>query len=254
MRRAAHRGMLGAYRLIFARGLLRLGWGRRLYFMLYDLYKSWFEAGRIGGLRAFVPRGSLAIDVGAGVGFFAVRFAHWVGPLGRVVALEPHETHHTELVRRLAANGLAARVDVRRVAADCKSGSARLLISPDHPGDHRLGETGEPVSAAALDDIVLTGSKVSLVKIDVQGAELRVLAGASALLARDRPALFIEVDPAALERYAASVDSLLGWLAARGYEPHLLTGAGPRRCARGEIDRVLARRGYADLLFLASRN
>jgi FkbM family methyltransferase len=246
--------MLVAYRLIFARWLLRLGWGRRLYFTLYDVYKSWFEAGSIGGLRAFVPEGSLAIDVGAGVGFFTVRFAQWVGPSGHVIALEPHETHHTELVRRLAAKGLAARVDVRRAAADFKSGTARLLVNPDHPGDHRLGEAGEPVSAAALDDVVPPDGGVSLVKIDVQGAELRVLTGASALLARDRPALFIEVDPAALARYAGSVDSLLGWLAARGYETHLLTRSGPRRCARGDLDRLLARRGYTDLLFLASRN
>jgi FkbM family methyltransferase len=254
MRRAAQSVMLGAYRLIFARGLLRLGSGRRLYIALYEFYKSAFEAGRIGGLRAFVPEGGVVIDVGANVGFFAVRFARWVGPSGRVIAMEPEEGNHAELVRRLAAKRLAARVDVRRAVADSKSGTARLLINPDHPGDHRLGETGEPVAAAALDDIVPPDCKISLIKIDVQGAELRVLAGASALLARDRPALFIEVDPAGLARYGGSVDSLLGLLAARGYEPHLQTRGAPRVCARAELDRLLVQRGYTDLLFLASRN
>ena len=254
MRRAAHKAMLVAYRLVFARGLLRLGWGRRLYFTLYNLYKSWFEAGNIGGLRAFLPAGGTAIDVGASVGFFTVRFAQWAGPSGRVIALEPHETHHTELVRRLATKGLAPRVDVRRAVADFKSGTARLLVNRDHPGDHRLGETGEPVRAEALDDVVPSGRKVSLVKIDVQGAELRVLAGASALLARDRPALFIEVDPAALARYGSSVASLLGLLARWGYQPHLLTRAASRRCTGSDLDRILTERGYTDLLFLASRN
>src|SRR5688572_22188566 len=109
MHRAAQSVMLGAYRLIFARGLLRLGWGRRLYFALYEFYKSAFEAGRIGGLRTFVPEGGVVIDVGANVGFFTVRFARWVGPSGRVIAMEPEEGNHAELARRLAAKGMAAR-------------------------------------------------------------------------------------------------------------------------------------------------
>jgi hypothetical protein len=95
---------------------------------------------------------------------------------------------------------------------------------------------------------------VSLIKIDVQGAEMRVLAGATAILARDRPALFVEIDPAGLARFGASVDSLLGWLAGFGYAPHRTARGGARPCAREALDRALAHRGYADLLFLASRN
>jgi FkbM family methyltransferase len=251
MRRIAQNALLGAYRALFARGLLRSAWGRRLFFALYEFYKNSFEAGPIGALRAYVPEGGVVIDVGANVGFFAERFARWVGPAGRVVAIEPEAANFAELARRLGAKGLGRRVEARRAVADVKSGRAHLVLNPDHPGDHRLGEEGEPVTAVRLDELVPAGRAVALIKVDVQGAELRVLAGASAILARDRPALFVEVDPAGLVRYGGSVDGLLGWLAGQGYTPHTLTRAGPRPCARGELDGILARRGYTDLLFLA---
>lgn len=249
MRRLAQNAMLGAYRLVFAKGLLHVGWGRRLFFALYDIYKNLFEAGPIGGLHAYVPEGGFVIDVGANVGFFTERFARWVGPAGRVVAIEPEAANFAELARRLEARGLADRVDARQAVADAQSGQAHLLINADHPGDHRLGDSGEPVTALSLDEIASPGRKVAMIKIDVQGAEMRVLAGAAAILARDRPALFIEVDPAGLSRYGSSVDALLGMLAAHGYAPHVLSRAGPRSCARGELDAVLARHGYTDVLF-----
>ncbi len=254
MRRAAQNVMLGAYRLVFARGLLRFAWGRRAFFAVYEFYKNVFEAGPIGRLRAYVPEGGFVIDVGANVGFFTERFARWVGAEGRVLALEPEARNHAELCRRLAAKRLAERVDARRAVADAASGTAHLVINPDHPGDHRIGEAGEPVAALAIDELVPSGCRVSLIKIDVQGAELRVLAGAAGTIARDRPALFVELDPDGLERFGADVDALLGDLAARGYAPHRLTRDGPRACPRGELDAVLARHGYTDLLFLAGRN
>ena len=253
MRRAAQNAMLGAYRLIFVRGLLHVGWGRRLFFALYDTYKRMFEAGPVEALRPYVPAGGTVVDVGANVGFFTERFARWVGPRGRVIALEPERANFAELSRRLAAKGLAARVEAHRAVADAAAGIAHLVINPDHPGDHHIGDAGERVAATTLDTIVPPGARTSLIKIDVQGAELRVLAGGRKLVARDRPALFVEIDPGGLARFGAGVDALLGALAAAGYAPHILGRGGARPCSRGELDALLARRGYTDLLFLADR-
>src|ERR1044071_788111 len=97
MYRALQTAMLGAYRVVFAKGLLRFGWGRRLFFAAYDLYKNLYEAGPIEGLRAYLPAGGLAIDVGANVGFFPERFASWAGPHGRVIAIEPGSATFGEL-------------------------------------------------------------------------------------------------------------------------------------------------------------
>ena len=250
MHQAVQRVLLRSYRLVFARGLLRFAWGRRLFFTLYESYKLLFEARSIGGLQAFVPRGTCVVDTGANVGFFAKRFARWVGPEGRVVAIEPEGRNHEELVRALAARNLSARVLTFRAAADAAPGTARLLINPDHPGDHRLSDEGVPVAAVTIDEAVPPGYPVALVKIDVQGAELRVLQGATAVLARGRPALFVEVHPPGLALYGSDVDLLLRWLTERNYAPHRLDHGLAKPLARAELDRILARRGYTDVLFL----
>lgn len=250
----AQRMALGAYRLVFVRGLLRFAWGRRLFFGLYEGYKRLFEAGSIDALQSFVPEGSCVVDVGANVGFFAKRFARWVGPRGRVVAIEPEAANHAELVRALAARNLGERVLVLRAAADATAGTARLRINPDHPGDHRLGDDGEPVAAVTVDESAPAGLRVSLIKIDVQGAELRVLSGAAAVVARDRPALFVEVHPPSLALYGASLDSLLRWCADRNYAPHWLVRRQSRPLPRADLESALARRGYVDVLFLPAEN
>jgi FkbM family methyltransferase len=250
MHRSVQRVMLEAHRVIFARGILRFGWGRRLFFGFYDFYKWLYEARSAGALRPFVRAGSCAVDVGANVGFFTKRFARWVGPGGHVVAIEPDATNHAELVRALAVRDLSGRVRVLRAAADAAPGTARLLINPDHPGDHRLSDEGEPVAAVTVDQAVPAGPPVSLVKIDVQGAELRVLAGAAGVVERDRPAMFVEVHPPGLALYGADLDALLGWFAERSYAPHRLRRDGAMPLSREELDRVLARLGYVDVLFL----
>jgi len=254
--RIAQNAFLHAYRLFIARELLRRAWGRRLFHTAYELYKRLFEARDIAALRAYVPEGGLVIDVGANVGFFTERFARWVGPAGRVVAIEPEANNFAGLVRRLAAKGLARRVDALQAVADARSGTVHLVINPDHPGDHRIGETGDPVAAVALDSVAPAGRPVALIKIDVQGAESRVIAGAEILLQRDRPALFVEIDPGGLARFGSGVEALLEALARHGYAPHVLArgGGGARACARTDLDAILARRGYADLLFLAGPN
>ncbi len=254
MRRLLQSWLLSLYRLVFARGLLRFGWGRRMFFALYDFYKAWLEAGEIDGLRRWVPSGGVVIDVGANVGFFTLRFADWVGAEGRVVAIEPEARNHAELLRRLARRGFAERVVVHRAVADRSPGEVMLEVNPDHPGDHKIGNTGVAIPAVTVDDLrSAAGCPVALIKIDVQGAEMRVLEGATTVLACDRPALFVEVDAGALSRFRTSAGELLSFLAGFGYLPHRLTHMGPEPVAIPLLEELIRRDGYTDLLFLADR-
>lgn len=254
MRRLLQSWLLSIYRLVFARGLLRFNWGRRMFFALYDLYKTWLEAGEIDGLRRWVPSGGVVVDVGANIGFFCLRFADWVGAEGQVVAIEPEERNHAELLRRLARRGFAERVVVHRAVADRTPGEVLLEVNPDHPGDHKIGEAGIAIPAVTVDDLQsAAGRPVTLIKIDVQGAEMRVLEGATAVLTSDRPALFVEVDANALSRFGSSTGELLSFLAGFGYSPHQLTQQGPEPMATPLLEGLILRDGYTDLLFLPDR-
>jgi FkbM family methyltransferase len=252
VRRLLQSWLLSLYRLVFARGLLRFGWGRRMFFALYDFYKTWLEAGEIDGLRRWVPSGGVVIDVGANVGFFTLRFADWVGAKGWVVAIEPEARNHAELLRRLARRDFAERVVLHRAVADRVAGEVMLEVNPDHPGDHKIGSAGVAIPALTVDDLrAATGRPVALIKIDVQGAEMRVLEGATTVLACDRPALFVEVDAGALSRFGTSTAELFSFLEGFGYLPHRLTHQGPEPMAIRLIEELIERDAYTDILFLA---
>jgi hypothetical protein len=110
-----------------------------------------------------------------------------------------------------------------------------------------------PVPIDTLDGIwaELGRPDIRLVKIDVQGAECRVLSGAGALLDACRPALYIEIDtdPGRVESDHPSL--LLAALDALGYQPHAWHDGWtplPPESALAEARRGASR--YADFLFI----
>lgn len=249
----AQAALVNAFAVIRRTGLLESGAGRWAFENAYLAYKRLLEAGQVNRLAAYVMPGSTVIDVGANIGFFTTRFALWVGPQGRVVAIEPETINASRLRLRLARRDLLDRVEVIQAAACEKAGTVMLEINPDHPGDHKLAGDGVPTPGVTLDDIVakLGCQHVSLIKIDVQGAEQRVIAGSEATIRRCRPALFIEIDDEMLRRQGSSAASLIETVTSLGYSACQLGRKGFSR----NTDEVLARisspsGGYTDLLFL----
>ena len=244
--------LLVTYRIVFVRGLLRCGWGQRFFFMLYHIYKARIEAGNVEILQRWIPAGGRVIDVGANIGFFTIRFADWVGLSGQVIALEPELRNFAELERRVYQAGFANTVLLHRAVADRLDGWVRLEINPNHPGDHKIGAEGSVVKALSVDSLCLVDERpVALIKIDVQGAEQRVLEGARGVLMRDRPKLFVELDARALSHFGTNITTVLSFLDALGYCPHSLSHCGIVPVSRAKIDEMVSRRGYLDVLFLA---
>ena len=109
-------------------------------------------------------------------------------------------------------------------ALGAAAGSARLSIaSSDHAGHNTLGAfayegvavaDAETVEVETLDAIVerLSLSRVDVVKIDVEGAEVGVIAGAAGTIRRFRPVFLIEANDAALRAQGASCAALLASL------------------------------------------
>src|SRR5258705_13696425 len=72
------RWLLLAYRLGARLGLFSTRFGRAIFAVAYDFYKSHWEASEVAALKTFVRPGTTVIDVGANIGFFTRRFAEWV--------------------------------------------------------------------------------------------------------------------------------------------------------------------------------
>lgn len=248
--------LLRSYAGLHATGILSTPPGRWAFSHLYTLYKERLEASAVDGLRALVPDGATVVDVGANVGFFTRRFARWVGSGGHVIALEPEAANFADLTEMLTGDGLAARVTALKIAAAEYSGTGQLKLNPLHPGDHKLSAdgTGVDISVARLDDLLAERKwpKVALVKIDVQGAEERVLDGAEQTLGRIRPSWYVEVDDDHLRAMGSSAAHLVRRFAVHGYGVHKVTAAGiGPALALGEVIASLRPGTYQDLLFKA---
>lgn len=138
-----------------------------------------------------VSAGDSIFDVGANVGYYAVLAARLVGEHGRVVAIEPAPTNLYSLDNNLRINRLG-NVMVFRGAAGDSNGVVRFECGGG-TGTGRVSETGTlEVPMRRLDDLVAAYNvQPAAIKIDVEGAELRVLRGASRLLSTLKPALFV---------------------------------------------------------------
>jgi FkbM family methyltransferase len=236
-------------------GLQRIPLFNRGFLALYAIYKKHFEAGPVDRLREFVPEGALVIDVGANVGFFALRFANWVGDTGKVIAIEPEDQNSAHLVEAIGREGFSNRIETLKAVAAAEPGQIFLEINTLHPADHKISRdgTGLPVQAVTLDQLVpdKTRLRPALVKIDVQGAEMMVLQGAAGILALAGPALFVELDEPGLNRFGTSISAVLDHLSAYGYEPYWLERSGPHcKTTAPEIHAAAAHTGYVDVLFL----
>jgi FkbM family methyltransferase len=251
------KSLLMVYRGIRQTGFLSTSMGRWVFEGAYWAYKSLLEARDVGSLRTYVTSGSTVIDVGANIGFFTVPFAKWVGAEGRVISVEPEPANCSSLRRRVERLGLGQVVSIVEAAAVETAGEVKLALNPDHPADHRVAVEGIRVRATTVDAIMVEKCwpSISLIKIDVQGSEVRVIRGATKTLSRFRPTLFVELDESNLREAGTSSAALLDDLSTRGYRPHLRDEKGTwTAISVGELHDRMNLRGYLDVLFLVSND
>jgi FkbM family methyltransferase len=155
----------------------------------------------IAWAQNYVGGGDVVWDIGANCGVFALAAA---GLGAEVLAVEPDPFLVNALLRARSANP-RLRMEVLAAAIDGKSGIATLEFAAGGRASNALAgfagryvpfgrSTGRMLSPTLSLDYLLTISVPTLVKLDVEGAELIALRGASRLLAEIRPTLILEVD------------------------------------------------------------
>jgi FkbM family methyltransferase len=146
--------------------------------------------------------GGVVWDIGANVGFYSLIASRLVGD-GRVIAFEPLPANQDAIRRNLALNEIT-NVQLIGVALSDAEGSAELEIhaSPTWAKLDTSGDTGFKLDADIAGRLEVSVSTIDaqlerlaapdLVKMDIEGAEVAALRGASRLLAEVRPTLICE--------------------------------------------------------------
>lgn len=199
-----------------------------------------FEAAELAWARATLPAGGVFVDVGANIGAFSINLLR--GTTGtRGVALEPVARTFDSLASNTARNGLADRLTTTHAAVGSEAGEV-LMTSGLNAANHvvpRVRSTPsageERVRQVTLDDVVagMATDRVDLLKLDVEGFELNVLAGAEATLARHAPYVLMEVETEWASRYDYDPRRIFDLMDAHGYE-HLVF-AGELRPGSGDL-------------------
>jgi FkbM family methyltransferase len=156
-------------------------------------------------LDQFDPKpGDTVVDVGAHIGLYSLIAAKRVGPSGKVIAIEPDPENCNLLQRNIELNKLT-NVTIFKRAAFSSSSKLKLYLPGKERGFTKLStimanravtENFLEIDATTLDHLMLMQgmSQVNWIKIDVEGAELEVLKGATVTLSVSKDiALLIEV-------------------------------------------------------------
>ena len=167
------------------------------------------------------------VDAGANEGIYTVFAGACVGPGGAVWALEPSSRERAHLDVNVALNQLS-NVRMFPVALADADGAALLKVSAsNHTGLNTLGTLAYGVSQVVSEIVpvrTLDGladeyslARLDVLKVDVEGAELRLLRGAACSIERFRPMVMFEANQETLASQSGSLAELLDWFRGREY-------------------------------------
>jgi FkbM family methyltransferase len=191
-------------------------------------------------IECTVKPGMIVADIGANVGILTLAMARAVGEAGAVYSFEPEPANLALLQRNIERNGYAERVHVVDKAVAESGGSATLYVANHNKGEHSIidgvvaGSEGVNVQTICLDDFFAEiGARPDFVKIDVQGAEMRVLRGMERMMREGFPQVILaEFWPAGLTSGDESETAVADLLRGHGYEGEPIT---PMKCGYQNI-------------------
>ncbi|HUZ72333.1 MAG TPA: FkbM family methyltransferase [Stellaceae bacterium] len=162
------------------------------------LLGEFYEQRELEVLRLCIPKGAVVVDVGTNVGNHAIYFDR-IMQCSSVVCFEPNPTA-IDLLRANVSLNQAAAVDLTHLGVGLGRGGGRAKLL--FPQSHNIGaarlDTSEDANATivvdTMDNRIVDLANLDFIKIDAEGMELDVLAGAVNIISSYRPTLLVEVE------------------------------------------------------------
>ncbi len=165
-------------------------------------------------LYDFVQKGMVVIDIGANIGATTLNFAKKVSAAGKVFSFEPSPYNYNKAKQNISLNNFSNIKLINQGLGNEKATAFLYNVNANNRGMQRLlnvkgnNSTYEKtaVEIDTLDNCVKKFSipEPSLIKIDVEGYEYKVIEGGEEMISKYKPVLFIELDDDNLREQGAT--------------------------------------------------
>ena len=193
-----------------------------------------YEPNEFALLDKLLQPGMNFFDAGAGEGLYTLFAARRVGDTGTVWGFEPSGREFDRLLENLRLNDIG-NVHAFRIALADVDGQGELVVADaEHSGQNTLGAFAyevaqelrkEPVPLRRVDQVVSEHNitRLDVLKMDVEGAELRLIEGAHETLSQFRPVILFEALDAALRHQGSGSAALCVALSALDYRLYVFS-------------------------------
>ena len=186
------------------------------------LYFGFLHTGIIS-LLSLCKKNFCVIDIGTNIGWTVLNFAK-ISETGMVIGFEPDPFNYSVCKSNIDRNSFSNLLVLPFGLGEAAAQLQMEVRTPENRGGNRIapsnGKGSVAVAVKRLDDVeeVSKLSVINLMKLDVEGYELKVLRGAQKIIHRHKPVLFIEVDDNNLRDQGDSATELILFLQSCGYQ------------------------------------
>lgn len=184
------------------------------------------------GFLRLIRSGDHVVDGGAYIGTLALRAAMRAGPNGRVHCFEPASGNYQKLCRHVEINRMPNIHCYPKALAETTGALELARPWPENNSGNLINRGSwsgcpvEKIAGLALDDWMEQEKiqRLDVLKLDVEGYEIRALQGAQKTIARFRPRLFLEAHELNLARQGGSRQDLRDLVQSMGYQSQVFHG------------------------------
>ena len=186
-------------------------------------------------LRNFIDSGDNIIDIGAHIGTFSIPFARFSSGQGKIFSIEGNPCNYDLLVRNIKENDLENVILTKCHVVGSKGEKYRMVL-PEKRNSGGCYFIQDPNSSENLIDTEFeieewikthyTNLKINLIKIDIEGAEVKALRSCNNIIRKNLPIIYVEINKEALERAGNTIEDIQDILSPLDY--HFFRNIGER--------------------------
>lgn len=233
-RTTEHLVLFWGYRFRPASQIVRLRNGQMMhvdpsdYLQCLIYYFGVFEPHCLAIVKKLLRTGDTFVDIGGNIGLYTIYGSQIVGLAGKVLTFEPIPSHCVRIRENLALNNITNFIVFETALGD-KTGIVDLEIPEGgNQGCFSVSNNAEPIKSgenktrakiSRFDDVIRDNdpSKISLIKIDIEGAEFMALQGMQEMFSKFCPSVIIELNQIALNRLGSNSFAVISWFQDKGY-------------------------------------